>query len=98
MQTTTSTTAAEKIWVDVIGRSKTGDQLHLCCATLVGNELRGGLNAHCNNHMHLRPVLGFKGEKHTIKARAGLFCVKCFGADASRIVAREFANAIVVAA
>jgi hypothetical protein len=80
-----------------IGRTKTGDQLHKCYAYVDEGKVRyGGCNAHCNNHSHLRPVSGWKGEKAEIKIRPGLFCRKCFGDDAARIVANEYVNATVV--
>lgn len=53
-----------------VGRSRTGDQLHLSFA--------GGNNAHCNQRMRLAPVRG------TLKLRPGLFCVKCFGDNPTR--------------
>ena len=53
-----------------VGRSRTGDQLHVSFA--------GGNNAHCNQRMRLTPVRG------TLKFRPGLFCVKCFGNEPER--------------
>ena len=53
-----------------IGRSRTGDQLHVSYA--------GAGNAHCNQRMRLAPVRG------AIKFRPGLFCVKCFGQNPER--------------
>ena len=51
----------------VVGRSRTGDQLHKSYA--------GSVNAHCNQRMKLQAIAG------TLKIRPGKFCVKCFGAD-----------------
>lgn len=83
---------------DVIGRSRTGDQLHACSWLDYQQEGRPAFisnNAHCNQRMKLRPLSSFKGEKVSFKLRPGLFCKKCFGEDAARIVAREYFNAIV---
>lgn len=81
-----------------IGRTRTGDQLHLCSIiTFADGRKSGGLNAHCNNHKHLRLLSTFKGEKATVKMRPGLFCRKCFGTDEARIIAREYLNATVEA-
>jgi hypothetical protein len=82
-----------------IGKTRTGDQLHLCSIwTYEDGRRSGGLNAFCNNHKHLRLVSTFKGEKATIRMRPGLFCRKCFGADEALILAREYENATVEAA
>ena len=81
----------------VIGRSRTGDQLHQC--HFVEHEGRKGYisdNASCNQRMHLRPISTCKGGKYQLKLRPGLMCVKCFGDDNARIIAREFYNAVVV--
>lgn len=48
-----------------VGRSRTGDQLHISYA--------GSYNALCNQRMKLSPIKG------TLRVRPGLFCVKCFG-------------------
>jgi hypothetical protein len=83
---------------DVIGRSRTGDQLHLC--TYLDYEQEGRKpfisdNARCNQRMHLRPISGFREQKATVKLRPGLLCVKCFGTDTARIVAHQWHNAVV---
>jgi hypothetical protein len=81
----------------VIGRSRTGDQLHRCNWIDYEQEGRKAFisdNASCNNHMHLRPLSAFRStEKVTVKMRPGLFCLKCFGTDP---VNHEYFNAIVV--
>lgn len=80
-----------------IGRSRTGDQLHLCSVvTWSDGRKSGGDNAHCNNHMHLRRLTMRGEEKVEVKMRAGLFCRKCFGEDAERIISREYLNARVI--
>jgi hypothetical protein len=83
----------------VIGRSRTGDQLHLCSYLDYEQEGRKPFianNAHCNQRMRLRPLSGFRSEeKVSFKLRPGLLCVKCFGTDIDRIRAREWHNAII---
>lgn len=82
-----------------IGKTRSGDQLHLCSImTYQDGRRSGGNNAHCNNHSHLRLLSGFRSEeKVSIRMRPGLFCRKCFGADDARIMTREYDNAIVTA-
>jgi hypothetical protein len=83
----------------VIGRSRTGDQLHLCHWVDFEQEGRKPYisdNARCNQRMHLRPISGFRSEeKVTVKLRPGLLCVKCFGTDTARITAHAWHNAVV---
>lgn len=82
-----------------IGRSKTGDQLHVCSVvTYADGRKSGGNNAHCNNHMHLRLIgAPWRSIKQEVRMRPGLFCRKCFGTDEARIIAREYLNATVTA-
>jgi hypothetical protein len=82
-----------------IGRTRTGDQLHVCGVWVQANgDLTGGYNAHCNNHSHLRLLSAFRStEKVVVKLRPGLLCRKCFGTSEPHILAREFINATVVA-
>ena len=85
-------------WEDAIGRSRSGDQLHIfTVVTRADGKISSGNNARCNNHMHLRPLSAPIGEKAAVRIRTGLFCRKCFGTDDAQIVGREYRNAFVVA-
>jgi hypothetical protein len=83
-----------------IGKTRTGDQLHICSGRVTHDNGRQYIsdNAHCNQHNHLRLVGNVRSaEKVSIKMRPGLFCRKCFGTDEARIIAREYLNATVTA-
>lgn len=83
----------------VIGRSRTGDQLHLCRYLDYQQEGRRPFissNASCNQRMKLRPLSTFRSDdKVTVKVRPGTLCQKCFGPNA---VSREYFNATLVEA
>lgn len=84
----------------VIGRSRTGDQLHLCSYLDYQQEGRKPFissNSHCNQRMHLRPLSGFRTtEKVDVKLRPGLLCVKCFGSDPAHAATRDYYNANII--
>lgn len=82
---------------DAIGRSRSGDQLHIFTVVTRETGIFSGNNARCNNHMHLQALTAPGGQKASVRMRPGLFCRKCFGTDEATIIGREYRNAVVIA-